>query len=323
MEMILDAISIGSALSRKNTISQIDLSAGDDEKGSPVAIRVLVASGKSEGPVLWLQGCLHGDEPEGMRLIHAVVESLDMSNLTGAIIAVPIGNPVAFKNRQRRSPVDDIDINRVFPGKADGNLTERLAHVIWHEIAKKSDLLIDIHAASLECAGIEHGIVIGGEDDVAQKSMALVRACGPRIMWTTGAGWLGEALFMQFALTGKPSMLFDRGYIRDASELDRHIQGFRNVMVTVGMLQSGDSLQMETSRVVQNPSWVPIPVSGVLHPLAVLGDEVKAKQRIARVTDLCGNEIGEVISPKKGMIVAETRHTYVHKDEQNQVALIG
>ena len=323
MKEVLWVSSIDEALTRKGVVSRTTLRVGKDQTASPIEIDVLVSRGNIDGPRLWLQACLHGDEPGGMQLVHAFLESLDLSRLVGTIIAVPVGNPLAFTQRQRRSPVDDIDINRVFPGKVDGSSSEQFAHILWKEIAKKADFLIDIHAASLECHGIEHIIMVEGNDKAAQTARVMVEAFGPRIMWTTGGKWLGKALFSQFELSGRPGIIFDRGYIRDSEELKRHVRRFENIMAALGMLRGIKPRRMEEARVVYDPSWVPTPVSGVLNLMCGLGDEIKANQCIAVVEDLHGEQVGEVIAPSDGIVVSLTLHKYVHKGEQNQVALIG
>ena len=109
-----------------------------------VPIHVLV--GARRRPCLALAAGVHGNEYEGMVTLAELLATLDPLRLDGSLIVVPVANPFAFRAGQRRTPQDDCDLNRVFPGSATGTLSERLAHRL-SQVLGGADLVFTLHSA--------------------------------------------------------------------------------------------------------------------------------------------------------------------------------
>jgi predicted deacylase len=110
-----------------------------------IAIPIAVAK-NGEGPTVLLTGGVHGDEYEGPIALAKLVRSLDVSRLSGRLIVVPAVNYPAFLAGTRTSPIDDINLNRTFPGRRNGTATEMIADYVTTELMPRSDYLIDFHA---------------------------------------------------------------------------------------------------------------------------------------------------------------------------------
>ncbi|RUU56806.1 succinylglutamate desuccinylase/aspartoacylase family protein [Mesorhizobium sp. M2C.T.Ca.TU.002.02.1.1] len=110
-----------------------------------IAIPIAVAK-NGEGPTVLLTGGVHGDEYEGPIALARLVRELDLSRLSGRLIVVPAVNYPAFVAGTRTSPIDDINLNRTFPGKRNGTATEMIAHYVTTELLPRSDYLVDFHA---------------------------------------------------------------------------------------------------------------------------------------------------------------------------------
>ena len=117
----------------------------DGTEAGRVPLTVLV--GQRSRPCLALVAAVHGDEYDGILALHEVVRDLDPAGLEGSLIVIPVANPFAFDAAQRRTPHDNQDLNRVFPGRPDGSLTERLAHTLCHEILRQATLICTLHGA--------------------------------------------------------------------------------------------------------------------------------------------------------------------------------
>jgi predicted deacylase len=88
----------------------------------------------------------HGIEIQGIEVIHRIMrEILEPMDLRGAIIGIPVANPLAFMHHKYLSWIDDLDVGRVDADKPEGNTTERLAHALWEEAWDKADLIVNIH----------------------------------------------------------------------------------------------------------------------------------------------------------------------------------
>jgi predicted deacylase len=110
-------------------------------------VRVHVLVGRRRRPCLALAAGVHGNEYEGMVTLAELPGTLDPGTLEGSLVVVPVANPFAFRAGQRRTPQDDRDLNRVFPGSATGTLTEKLAYRLCHGVLAAADLVFTLHSA--------------------------------------------------------------------------------------------------------------------------------------------------------------------------------
>jgi predicted deacylase len=115
----------------------------------PLAITCAPRPGKTIVAI----GGTHGDEYEGPVGLKNLINTLDPATLTaGRLIVIPTLNVPAFQSAQRASPLDGGNMNRAFPGRADGTITSRIARFVTDEVLARADVVIDIHAAG---AGME------------------------------------------------------------------------------------------------------------------------------------------------------------------------
>src|SRR5215208_5308400 len=84
--------------------------------GFPLAVSSLVLRGASPGPTVGVMAMLHGDEIEGLLILRELWRTLDPAFVAGTIRLVPVVNPLAFEAVSRNTPIDMLDLNRVFPG---------------------------------------------------------------------------------------------------------------------------------------------------------------------------------------------------------------
>ena len=89
--------------------------------GASLAIPVTVINGTEEGPCLWIDGVIHGDEPEGTLMCHLLRREVDPASLAGSL--APVMNTGAFEASLRGNPLDTFsyDRNRIYPGSPNGS----------------------------------------------------------------------------------------------------------------------------------------------------------------------------------------------------------
>ena len=120
-----------------STGRQIYLAVGEVGEGSPEA---LVTAG------------IHGDEgPWGAWAIHKMLEGATLDELQGTLRIVPVVNPLAMEADARCSPLDDLDLNRAFPGRSGGSHTERLADAMTRHALGNAESVIDLHGGGSWC----------------------------------------------------------------------------------------------------------------------------------------------------------------------------
>ncbi len=98
------------------------------------------------GPTTLLLGGSHGDEYEGPVALSKFAHSVDLDEVRGTLIVIPAINLPAVMAGARLSPLDGLNLNREFPGKAHGSVTQRIAHFISTELVPRADNVFDIHS---------------------------------------------------------------------------------------------------------------------------------------------------------------------------------
>ena len=106
----------------------------------------VVSIRNGDGPTVVLTGGNHGDEYEGPIALLKLVRSLAPSQVSGRVIVIPALNYAAVMGGARVSPIDGVNMNRAFPGRRDGSVTEMIAHFVQHRILPGCDALFDIHS---------------------------------------------------------------------------------------------------------------------------------------------------------------------------------
>ena len=129
------------------------------------------------GPTALLTGANHGDEYEGPVVLQNLALHLTMSDISGQVTIVPAFNYPAFRAGSRNSPIDDGNMNRVFPGNPSGTVTEKIADYFMRTLVPMSDVVVDIHSGgkSLEFLPFAAAHVLADKDQQA-ACVAAMRA---------------------------------------------------------------------------------------------------------------------------------------------------
>ena len=106
----------------------------------------VVSIRNGDGPTVVLTGGNHGDEYEGPIALLKLARTLAPSQVSGRVIVIPALNYAAVMGGTRVSPIDGVNMNRAFPGRRDGSVTEMIAHFVQHRILPVCDALFDIHS---------------------------------------------------------------------------------------------------------------------------------------------------------------------------------
>jgi N-alpha-acetyl-L-2,4-diaminobutyrate deacetylase len=117
----------------------------DDSAWGAVMIPVTVIK-RGDGPTVLLTGGNHGDEYEGPIALSKLASTLKAGDINGRVIVVPFMNFPAFQAGKRTSPIDAGNLNRSFPGRPDGTVTEKIADYFQRHVLPLADYVLDIHA---------------------------------------------------------------------------------------------------------------------------------------------------------------------------------
>ncbi len=117
----------------------------DDSAWGSVMIPITVAK-NNDGPTALLTGANHGDEYEGPLALLDLSANIQTNGMTGRVIIIPFMNMPAFVAGTRTSPIDSGNMNRVFPGRPDGSVTEKIADYFQRTLLPMADVVLDFHS---------------------------------------------------------------------------------------------------------------------------------------------------------------------------------
>lgn len=196
------------------------------------------------GPTVALVAGVHGGKRSAVRALEQLGVGLRRDLLRGTVLLVPTAHAAAAgSGLAQLSPVDSLNLNRVFPGRADGRPTEQLAHAIMRDIVAHSDYLIDLHGSDGEEMVGAFAYVARPGLDPRLDSAALQLAVdwgAPRIVWdSAGPRTLAAARFLQTAahLSGVPAItVFEAGrQSEDSAAVAAFVRGARHLLARRGM----------------------------------------------------------------------------------------
>lgn len=300
-----EAFTVGSARAEPGSVARGSIPVGRAPDGSARSIPVLVCHGTEDGPVVWINGATHGDEPEGAFSIFRLFDRLDPTALSGTVVGVPAMNVPAFEAGKRGDPLDTFsyDMNRLYPGRADGYPTERAAWAHWVAMKDSCDLQIAIHSGG-EHSYLAHMIFAADNP----QSLELAAAMGPAwdLVFRSGVGGANPASKM--AELGKAGITVELGgncrtltsdFHRVADDLR---DGYENVLRHYGML-AGEAERASAWRMGHQEALL-APASGMWVGARDLPFEepIAGGTLLGRVYDLYGDVTAEVRAPEDGVV---------------------
>ena len=147
-----DELKVGTATAKRGELQKGIIKGVELNTTTSIDIPVLVMNGQKDGPILLMVSTQHGIEIQGAEVILRIMrEKISPRNLRGAIIGIPVENPLAFMHHQYLSWIDNLDLggggsdSPLTADRPNGNSTERLAYALWEEAWKRADMVLNIH----------------------------------------------------------------------------------------------------------------------------------------------------------------------------------
>lgn len=300
-------IIVGTAHSKTPGVTKGELKIGESPDGNAINAPVVIVQGASDGPVVWLHGCVHGNEYCGTYIIHEFLGTLDPARLRGTVVAIPVLNVTAFQKKLRMSPFEGYnggDLNRQFPGDKGGTLTQQMAYALYQPLKKYADVLIDFHTALTP--DVRWALFPKGTGKVAETSEKIARAFGYRDTLPTPDTLLAGSAMMTAARDGIASFIVECGgkvrAFTDESVTDA-VERLNNALRALEMLE-GDVTDYGALNYFSSFEWVTAKQGGLFERFVQCGDTVEEGTEIGRYYDMHGNERGKATAPKAGIVLA-------------------
>ena len=275
-----------------------------------MVLPVRVVHGSSDGPTLFVSAGVHGDEIIGVEIIRRLLKRVSARRLTGTLICVPIVNVFGFVMHTRYLP-DRRDLNRCFPGTANGSLAAQLAYVFDRQIIGRSDYGIDLHSAALHRTNLAQIRIAPDRPRASELAMAF----GPPAIITAP---LRPGSLRHTAMNrGVDVLLFEGGEALRFDELAIRVgvKGILRVMSHLSML--GSRVSSAPARPIQatRTRWVRAPGGGIFRAVRAAGDRVDADEVLGYLSDPLGESDVAVRARFAGVVIGRTNLPIVNQGD--------
>lgn len=277
-----------------------------------------VVRGASDGPRLALISGVHPAEYPAIEANIRVTRALDPAQLRGTVVSLPLIDVPAFLPRTPFvCPIDGKNPNRFFPGDPNGTFTDVMDDAIFRAVIAPSDALIDLHGGDMVEALMPFTIYSGaGDEATRQRSSALGRAIGlPYLVESRPApGAIAGTTAHAAAAAGIPSVVAEAGSsgLLTEPETQMLVDGVGNALRHLGMAPGQETPQTPVE--VTRFTWLNAPAAGMWHPEVGVGERVREGQRLGRIENLWGDEIGSIVAPHAGVILFFTSAPAMRQD---------
>ncbi|MCP9232836.1 succinylglutamate desuccinylase/aspartoacylase family protein [Mesorhizobium sp. LMG 17147] len=286
---------------------------------------------KGEGPRLLITGGCHGNELEGPIVARRLVDWLPEAQTCGKVIIVPVLNPPAVQAWSRNTPLDELNLNRVFPGRADGSVTERIADAVSRLLLPMADTVFDLHSFGptwdFPPASVTHPIA---DADLMAKTLQMAEAfkLPVTLLWEHDDT---HGMFDTWAHSqGKVFVCaeFGGGTV-DSEALAIYEAGVRNAIIALGLVEGKAEYpvfcQQKSSQTLETllSDELKSPARGIFEPRCSVLEEVKQGNIIgilhsmeslsAESIDICAPTTSIVCAVKSG----------IHVDVNEAVAILS
>lgn len=285
----------------KGKISETWLHIVNNGIGEPIRIPLLIARGKKEGPTLGLTAALHGNELNGIPIIQRIFEELNVEDLCGNLVGVLIVNVPGLLLEQRKFN-DGVDLNRIAPGKFNGNTSELYINRIIERIVKEFDYQIDLHTASF---GRVNSYYVRADMNCPTTSR-MARLQNPEIILNNppNDGTLRGQSAKQGIKTITPELkdphIFQYDVIEDG------LVGIKNVLYDLKMLPGQIVCPVKSTILCERSYWIYTDEGGLLTVYPGLGKFLQKGDLIAEVKTIFGKVIRQYHAPENGIVIGKS-----------------
>ncbi|OLT19520.1 succinylglutamate desuccinylase [Ornithinimicrobium sp. CNJ-824] len=306
------SFAIGSVRVRAGSRQEVSLPISRLVTGAEVSLPVHVLHGREDGPTVWVDAAIHGDEVVGIEVIRRVLAQVSARRIRGTLIAVPIVNVLGVMSRDRYLP-DRRDLNRSFPGAARGSLAARIAHLMMTEIVAKSDVGIDLHTASDRRSNLPQ-VRCDLEDP---RTRELAEAFGAPVLYH--ARLRDGSLRSAARERGARVLLYEAGeaWRFDEWAITAGVDGVLRVLHALGMLPEDEQVVPPggPSVVCWRSGWVRARRTGILGLGASLGQRVVEGERLGELHDSFGRRLAIVKADRDGIVIGRTEAPLVNSGD--------
>lgn len=284
----------------------------DSAWGYSLVPLTVVRGDAGDAPGVAVFGGTHGNEYEGQVAVKRLCHDLDPAKLSGVVVLMPQLSESACRAGTRLSPLDNVNMNRAFPGNPRGSISYRIAHFVKTQVFPRARVVIDIHSGGREavfplCTSFHRLPDAAQFAEMAQTALLFDTPFLFVYSRQMGSGLLTDEAEDdgKIAIGGE----FGSGELVSQEGVRHAYEGSLNVMRRYGLLPGPARPSTRRQRLIQAPDladYRPCPQDGVWEPLALPGEDVADGQILGRLHDFSDHTAAplEVRAHRAGVLIA-------------------
>lgn len=269
--------------------------------------------GTGKGPTIAFVAGMHGNELNGIHSLNMLISVLRMQKIRGKVLMFPLVNTFGADECNKRFPFDQNDINRAFPGDAQGHPAQRIAAALY-EATAQADICIDIHSGAAHVRELPQV-----RTPVSGKALEYARAMKLPVTWKRQGEYLSQrGLVSSWRQRGQVALhvIGGRGVTLDNSLCSIMASGFSSLLAYLNITMATNSAS-ETIEVTKKEVEIHRAACGAFFvPEVRVGEQVQKGRLLGYLQSPIGGErIYEVRAERKGVVMTLRANPLVHAQE--------
>ena len=285
-------------------------------------IPLAILKGSNRGPVYTIVAGIHGSEYPPIIAMQELMKEIDIKKLHGTLIILPITNIASFYGRTPFvNPIDNKNLNTIFPGSKTGSISEKIAQWITQDIISISDVFIDIHGGDANEDLLPFVCYYDNQDEQTEKARLLSEASDIAhiVSYPYNLSNLEPAKYAlkQAVQDGVVALSLEAGKLGNVDLEDVFLlkNAVYNILRYSGMYSSKVEASQKQKIHLRNQSYVVVPENGLFYSSIKSGDTVFKGQDIGYITDSFGKILHQITAPVSGLVLYKIGTPPVRKSE--------
>lgn len=282
-----------------------------------VRVPIYIINGTKPGPTLCVLAGVHSDEWQGMEAAVRIYNFVDAKKLAGAVISCPYQNLPGFQGNANigdhgvgrpnlgSNPLDGTNLSSGYPGKEDGTISQRIAHVIFNQLVMKADYVMDLHAGDVweKVVPMSWYWTVGNER-VNRDSEAMAKCYPTDFIMTSSLERREKPGLWECTRKGIPAVLSEAGSagLLEESAVNFHFTGVLNVMKHFKMIQGSPEGIKPIQRIFGKLHDIKASFGGFYTCKVDVGQTVMKGDMVGEIKSIFGEPLETLVSPADGCV---------------------
>lgn len=286
----------------RNTKKQVTYRVPDTD----ITIPATLLCGRKAGKTITISAGVHSREYIGIETLIRLAQELTPEIVQGTILLLHCCNYKGFLSRSSDvMPQDGKNLNRVFPGAADGTPTQKLAAFLESEIIGHTDYLVDLHSGGFCEALVPHVYYHGAaKPSVCAESFRIAEMTSAKFLVRSETK---NGFYSHAGQCGVPAIILERGGcgLLHEEEVRQDLADVKNILRGLGFLLDLPA-KVYPHRLAQNGRYLDAPVSGCWYPKKQPGDWIRTGELLGEIRDIYAQLLHRVFAETDGVVLYQT-----------------